>query len=202
MHRPAFPKSIRVDVRLCLIRHFPPEVASGLCYGQTDLSLKDSASEDPARLEAIRERLRQYGVADAPVFSSPLRRCRELAEALSPTVMVDPRLAELDFGDWEMQTWDAIGPRALDAWAADIAGFRPPGGETGYELQVRALVWLREISACHEQAVVVSYAGVMRVLQAHHQGLSGKDWLNLRFGYGEMLCLEFTPGQIAAPPVQ
>lgn len=189
-------------MQLCLIRHFPPEVASGHCYGQTDLSLKNPASEDPVRLEAIRERLRQYGVADAPVFSSPLRRCRELAEALSPTVMVDPRLAELDFGDWEMQTWDAIGPRALDAWAADIAGFRPPGGETGYEMQVRVLAWLTEISARHEQAVVVSHAGVMRVLQAHHQGLSGKDWLNLRYNYGEMLFLEFTPGQIVPPPVQ
>lgn len=199
--RPACPKSIRVKVRLCLIRHFLPEVAPGLCYGQTDLSLKIAVDEDQVRIGETRRRMGQY-VTDAPVFTSPLRRCHELALALTPTPIIDSRLAELNFGDWEMQTWDAIGPQALDAWAADIAGFRPPGGETGFELQARALNWLGEISACHEQAVVVTHAGVMRALQAHHQALPGKQWLDLRYDHGEILCLDFTLGQIAAAPVQ
>jgi alpha-ribazole phosphatase len=111
-------------------------------------------------------------------------------------------LCELNFGAWEMQSWDAIGPLALDAWASNIAGYRPFNGETGYELQQRALDWLREISPAYDCAVAVTHAGVMRALQAHHQRLPGVQWLDLRYEYGELLCLDFTAEQIYAAPVQ
>ena len=101
-----------------------------------------------------------------------------------------------------MQAWNDIGTAGLDAWAADLAGFRPPGGETGYEVQQRALAWLREISAQHDQAVVVTHAGIIRALQAHHQSLPGEHWLNLRYDYGQLVCLDFEIGQIHAAPVQ
>ncbi len=187
---------------LCLIRHFEPDVAPGVCYGQTDLGLKESASDRASRLETLRDQLAGLLPDDVPVFSSPLQRCMSLANALSASVIGDHRLRELNFGDWEMCSWEAIGPQALDAWAADIAGFRPPGGETGYELQQRALQWLREISQQHDRAIVVTHAGVMRALQAHHQALPGAEWLTLRFAYGELVCLDFSSEQIHAAPVQ
>ena len=189
-------------MRLCLIRHFAPAVAPGICYGQTDLALQESAQDLAQRLAALRQKLLGMVAAETPVFSSPLRRCTTVAAALSPDFMQDTRLRELNFGDWEMQPWTAIGPSALDAWAADPAGFRPPGGETGYELQRRALDWLREISATHDRAIAVTHGGVMRVLQAHHQCLPGVQWLDLRYEYGELLCLDFDTGQIHAAPVQ
>ena len=189
-------------MRLCLIRHFPPEVTPGVCYGRTDLPLKTPVHCDLTRVDGLCEQLAKRSMVNAPVFSSPLQRCRELASVLSPDYIEDVRLRELDFGDWEMQTWDAIGPAALDAWAANIAGFRPPGGETGQELQQRVLAWLREISARHHHAIVVTHAGVIRALQAHHQRLPGMDWLKLRYDYGELQYLDFTLEQIQATPVQ
>lgn len=189
-------------MRLCLIRHFPPAVTPGVCYGHTDLPLKTPVHCDPARVDGLREQLAQQTMINAPVFSSPLQRCRDLASVLSPDYIEDARLRELNFGDWEMQAWDAIGPTALDAWAANIAGFRPPGGETGHELQQRVLAWLREISDRHHHAIVVTHAGVIRALQAHHQRLSGTNWLKLRYDYGELLYLDFTLEQIQAAPVQ
>ena len=42
----------------------------------------------------------------------------------------DARLAELDFGHWEMQSWDGIPRAEVDAWAADVAHYRPGGGES------------------------------------------------------------------------
>jgi len=189
-------------VRLWLIRHFEPDVASGVCYGQTDLGLKASAADRAHQVAALRTQLAAQVPPDAPVFSSPLRRCAEIAASLSTSVVIDDRLRELHFGDWEMQTWEEIGTAGLDAWAKDLAGFRPPAGETGYEVQRRALHWLQEMAGQHKAAIVVTHAGVMRALQAHHQRLPGAQWLDLRYAYGQLLPLEFTHDQIHAAPVQ
>ncbi|NWG72980.1 MAG: histidine phosphatase family protein, partial [Parvularculaceae bacterium] len=110
-------------MRLFLIRHPQPAVAPGICYGRTDLPL----AEHPARhAHALRPLL----PVAAPLYASPLARARLLAEQLHPAPILDDRLREIDFGDWEMQAWDALDRRRLDAWAAAPFDFRPPGGET------------------------------------------------------------------------
>lgn len=186
------------SIRLWLIRHLPPAVPPGVCYGQTDLALQTPVGQQLDTVTALRQQL-PIGV---PVFTSPLARCVALAAEIDAQAIQDPRLKELHFGDWEMQTWEAIGPQALDTWANDLAGFRPPGGETGYEVQQRALDWLNEVSAEFSEAVVVTHAGVIRALQAHQQALPGSQWLTLRYDYGQLVCLDFTIDQIHAPPVQ
>ena len=188
-------------LRLWLIRHFPPAVPPGVCYGQTDLPLLTPLFEQSGALDRLCEQL-PANMASLPVFSSPLQRCAELAAQLHPAPIIDARLQELDFGDWELQTWDAIGPTALDDWAADIAGFRPPQGETGYELQQRVLAWLHDIAINDAEMVVVTHAGVMRALQAYHQQLQAHQWLSLRYDYGQVLCLDFSTEQIRATSVQ
>jgi alpha-ribazole phosphatase len=189
-------------VRLWLIRHFEPEVASGICYGQTDLNLRHPIDGNADHLMRLKNQLIELGAAHAPIISSPLRRCAQIATWLNSSAKFDDRLRELHFGDWEMQTWDVIGASSLDAWANDLAGFRPPGGETGHELQKRALDWLRDTAEAHESAIVVTHAGVMRVLEAHHQRLPGAQWLDLRYDYGQVLALEWSAEQISAAPVQ
>lgn len=184
--------------RLWLVRHLKPAVAEGICYGQTDLPLLAAASAQLEMIDSIRQQLPPA----APVFTSPLQRCAELAAALHASPQFEPRLQELCFGDWEMRHWDAIGSVTLDAWAENLAGFRPPAGETGYELQKRVLAWLRETCLQYDTMIVVTHAGVMRVLQAHQQMLPGAAWLNLHYDYGQVVCLELTHEQIHAAPVQ
>ena len=188
-------------LRLWLIRHLPPAVPPGVCYGQTDLPLQTALHAQSEALIRLREQL-PAAMASLPVFSSPLCRCTDLAVQLHRAPNVDVRLQELNFGDWELQTWDAIGPAALDDWAADIAGFRPPRGETGYELQQRALAWLRDMAMDHSEIIVVTHAGIMRALQAFHQQLQGYQWLSLQYDYGQMLCLDFSVEQIQLSSVQ
>lgn len=158
---------------LHLIRHPRPLIEPGICYGRLDV-----AGEHPALAAA---RLLAGLPAGLPVYSSPLRRCRELAEHLHARPLIDARLQEMDFGDWEGRAWDDIPREQLDAWAADVAGYAPPGGESPAALQQRALAFVAGLQV--PEAVIVTHAGVIRVLLAHWQGLPPDCWGQLVFAY-------------------
>jgi alpha-ribazole phosphatase len=167
-------------MRLFLIRHPAPAVAPGTCYGRSDLPLAD----DPA---AVAKALRGLLPQRAPLYSSPLRRCSELAELLHPAPHLDPRLVELDFGEWELQPWDAIDRAALDAWAADPLHFVPPGGEAVAQLRERVRDFL---SAIENEAILVAHAGVMKLCAAELTGIAPEQWFAMRFDYGTATLIE------------
>lgn len=175
-------------MQLYLIRHPTPRVAPGICYGRTDLALAEHVTAAAARI-----------VAQLPpqiaVFSSPLQRCRQLAEALHPAPLIDPRLQEMDFGEWEMTPWEDIQREALDGWAADPLGYRPPGGETVAELQQRVQDFIAEAQGDgHERVALVTHAGVIKVAVGMARGLPAGKWMRLAFEYESVICLE-----LAAP---
>ncbi len=138
---------------------------AGRCYGRLDLPLADP--DDIPSLVAGLAPLR-----GAAIHSSPLARCRLLAQALAeawdqPTLNVDVRLMEMDFGAWEGLCWDDV-PRAdLDLWAEDLPGFAPPGGETGVALIARVTEFWQSLAA---PAVVVTHGGPLKVLLALAEG--------------------------------
>jgi alpha-ribazole phosphatase len=165
-------------VRLYLIRHPQPAVPTGICYGSTDLAL----AGDPA-LDA--DALRGLLPADAPLYASPLARCRLLAERLHAAPIFDARIREIDFGAWEMQPWDAIDRAAIDAWAADPFHFVPPGGEAVATLRARVLDFLATLP---DEAVLVAHAGVIKICAAELAG--ERDWFGLRFDYGAASLIE------------
>lgn len=147
-------------LKLYLVRHPRPLIAPGVCYGQLDVE-----AEDPAPIVA---RLRRELPADLPVWSSPLQRCRTLAEALQSAPHIDARLMEMNFGTWEGRPWDDIPRPELDTWAADIDGYAPPGGETPRQLQQRVLAFVDELPAGAH--LLVTHAGVIRALLAAAAG--------------------------------
>lgn len=165
---------------LHLVRHPRPRVEAGICYGQLDLV----AENVEAAADALRPRLS----SGLPVWSSPLQRCRHLAEALHPSPRLDVRLAEINFGDWEGRPWDAIPRQQIDAWASDVAHFVPPGGESPFMLQQRALDFVAGLAV--PEAVLVTHAGVIRVLLAHWRNLPPERWSELVFDYGSLTTVE------------
>ena len=165
---------------LHLIRHPKPRIATGICYGRLDISAENSAD--------VAKKLQLELASDLPLWSSPLRRCLELAACLHPQPLFDERLAEMNFGDWEGQAWDDIPRAQLDAWAADVAGYAPPGGESPLSLQRRALDFIADLSV--PEAVIVTHAGVIRTLLAHWQGLPPERWPELVFAYGSCTRVE------------
>lgn len=123
-------------------RHPRPIGFAGRCIGsRSDLPV------DPRKAKRLAHRIRARARRDglpAAILSSPARRCRAVAGWLRRwgwQVRVDPALREIDFGDWDGQTWDAIGTQRLDAWNADYLGHRPPGGESLADLLARVAAW-------------------------------------------------------------
>jgi len=146
------------------VRHPAPLIEPGICYGRLDLPLRPDADINGMARDPLLAGSKQ-------VRSSPSRRCREvaeqIAEVLSVPLAADPRLMELDFGEWEGRPWDDI-PRAdLDRWAADPLGFRAPGGESGTELIARVTDFCAELT---EDCAVISHGGPLRVLSALLRG--------------------------------
>ena len=177
-----------LQLDLYLIRHPRPAVPAGLCYGSTDLAL--AAEEEEGSVAAAR--LRPLLPAGVPLLSSPLARCRLLAQALSPEPALDARLQEMHFGRWEGRAWDDIHhtePDALDLWAQDIAQGRantaPHGGETALELQARALACVADLERQGlASAVLVTHGGVLKALVGHWLGLPPAQWHRLHFDFG------------------
>jgi len=126
-------------VDLVLIRHPAVAVPAGVCYGRSDVALAgdpDAAAADLGRrLAALRAPLPRW------VVTSPLARCARVAAALADAhgldLHADARLAELDFGAWELCAWDAIARDQLDAWAADLLHARAHGGESVAQFAAR-----------------------------------------------------------------
>ncbi|MGD1327711.1 histidine phosphatase family protein [Pandoraea pnomenusa] len=190
---------------LILMRHPPPDVSPALCYGRTDLALDRTRFD--ATLASMRSRLASLLGVRAPValHSSPLQRARRAADALALTfglpVREDARLAEMDFGAWEMQPWDDIARHDLDAWARDVAGFRPPGGESARDVVLRMDAWLRTLgdAACApgDVHVVVAHAGPIRLHTATALGLPMTACLSWTLDFGGLCHLRLADdGQV------
>ncbi|SFV17601.1 histidine phosphatase family protein [Pseudoduganella namucuonensis] len=179
-------------MRLILVRHPQPVVAPGICYGATDLP---AAPDDIDRVHTAL--LASASIPpDAPIYSSPLRRCAALAHRLG-TPIFDARLAEMDFGAWEMRAWDDIPRAEVDAWAADLAAYHPGGGESVQEVAERVMAFHAELlRQRHAHAVIVCHAGTIRLLGACANGLPPREVALLaaskphRLAYGEAVILE------------
>jgi alpha-ribazole phosphatase len=144
---------------IALIRHPPLAIAPGICYGRSDIGIADHASLDP-----IAAQVRHI---QGTIWTSPLRRCRVLADAIGPN-RADARLIEMDFGAWDGVPWDDIPRAALDEWAADPLAFAPPGGETGAALVARVTEFHAALPPGDH--IVVAHGGPLKVLAALLRG--------------------------------
>lgn len=167
-------------MQIFLIRHPRPLIDAGVCYGRLDIDCTDA--------QHVAARLRPLLPEGTPVISSPLRRAWKLAEALDPQARIDARLTEIDFGEWEGQTWNDIGRDSIDAWAADVLNFCPPGGESAARLQQRAIEFADSLagSLVNSRIALVTHAGVMRALLGHWRQLPLAEWTQLKFEFGGM----------------
>ncbi|MEM9285467.1 MAG: alpha-ribazole phosphatase [Pseudomonadota bacterium] len=163
---------------LILVRHTTPDVAQGTCYGRTDLDVAPSFENEAA---AVANALPSF----VRIVTSPLQRCRKLADYLSRSANVpltlDARLAEMDFGRWERVLWGDVPREELDLWASDFLHARPHGGESVAMLRQRTKEALRDLEALEGSTLVVTHSGVIKVLLSKGDGAQDFS-TNIDFG--------------------
>lgn len=161
------------------MRHTRPVLGTDYCYGMLDVAVADSFEEDA---EAAMAKLPAF----QRIVSSPLTRARQLAERIATrrrlSLMIDPRVAEMDFAAWEGRPWSTIPRGELDAWAADFLDARPHGGESVRMLRSRCRAAVEEYAGRSGDTLVVCHAGVVRAVFA--QGHDPADFAT-SIGYGE-----------------
>ncbi|MDE5421728.1 alpha-ribazole phosphatase [Ancylomarina sp. DW003] len=173
---------------LHLIRHTKVNVEPGVCYGQKDVELLESYPEE---LEAVKN-----SIADLKFdayYSSPLTRAKILATDLfGEAVILDDRLMELNFGDWEGKAWDEIKDPFLDKWMEDFVNKKCSNGESFVMLHERVVQFLDEIKKLeHEHIAIVTHGGVIRTIQAIHKQIQLKEAFNeAPAGFGEHVQIE------------
>lgn len=157
-------------MKLWLVRHAQPLIAPAVCYGASDVAADTQATLQAAQALAL---TLPAGVA---LVSSPLQRCERLAHCLRGirpdlAYKTDVRLAEMNFGRWEGQRWDAIPQADYDAWVADFGAHRFGGQESVSEFMQRvAAVW-DETQRQRLDAVWITHAGVIRAASLLAQGV-------------------------------
>ncbi|PTN04802.1 alpha-ribazole phosphatase [Mangrovibacterium marinum] len=171
------------------IRHTRVDVPAGVCYGQTDVPLASTYTEEMA---AVKTQTDWYQF-DA-VYCSSLSRCRRLAEDLFPreTILFDERLMELNFGRWEMQKWDDMDHTAeAQAWFADFVDVRTPQGECFRDQINRTADFLKDLKLTgYKRVAVVTHGGIIRALHCLLNGTKPEDAFQNKVNYGEVVEFE------------
>jgi broad specificity phosphatase PhoE len=154
-------------MKLILIRHAETDMAGTFC-GHSDPPVNAAGHNQIAKLIA---NLQQEKI-DA-VFSSDLQRALTTATSLAnyhgTNPVTFPELREICFGDWEGLTWQQIearDPNYARRWTDAYPNLPAPAGEAfpSFESRVTATITKLMNQTNHDQAAVVTHAGVMRVV--------------------------------------
>jgi alpha-ribazole phosphatase len=158
-------------MELYLIRHPEPVDWHGQCYGRKDLAVTPESVA--AAAASVRAEIPERVLAEAVIFTSPLRRCRLFADVLAAPrePAVAEELIEIDLGAWEGRSWDEVPRAEVGAWALDLWGYRPGGGESGAMVAERWRRWTARVRAEHAgdgapPIVAVTHGGLIRVALA------------------------------------
>jgi broad specificity phosphatase PhoE len=183
---------------ITLIRHAQVRAEfKTICYGQKDIEL----SEDGLSASILMASRMSVELPASLVFHSGLTRTQSLAEALkaaSPNLIkiaVDHRLRERDYGRWEGESWDKIFASNSEEFHDLIEkpeSYRPPGGETTFELQKRVVAWFEECLALDsiDSIIAVSHSGPIAALAGYLNEAHPRDWGPWMCGYLDQLTIE------------
>jgi broad specificity phosphatase PhoE len=184
---------------LILVRHARvADCYRGICYGRSDVPLGPEGIEESDRLAET-----MSGWSIRHLITSGAARTRALAERIAGrtglAMTIEPALLERDFGAWEMRSWDAIYQEVGDALSGLIhepETFRPPGGETTFELRDRVMSWY-ERRPRMGLSVVVAHGGPIAAIRGTLAGKAPVDWVALIPEPGSWVRLTGAIGELA-----
>ncbi|MFR9503070.1 MAG: histidine phosphatase family protein [Rikenellaceae bacterium] len=175
-----------------LQRHTRPDIDPKICYGVSDIDLDPEFEEK--HLPQVVERLR--GVEADKIYSSPLQRCRRLAlkiwemqqDPCKEDLIIDQRLLELNFGEWELTPWDDIfETEEGKAWFEDYLNATPPRGGSFKELVAAAKEFLTEVGSSDQDVIAVTHSGFIRAAMVAAGRISLEEAFSIKIEYGDLI---------------
>ena len=171
-----------------LVRHTAPDIKPGIIYAASNVPVHE------AEFKRVIPLLDAALPTNALIVTSPLSRCRRLADFLAMgsnerIVILDPRLIERDLGRWTGKKWEDI-PRKeakefdvdyLDHWPPPVMTENGPvlrglnvhprlgAGESVRAMQARVIEGFEAAWDIAEgrNLVIVSHAGPIAAMIAH-----------------------------------
>jgi len=185
---------------LYLLRHGAIDWPEADCFiGQTDAPL---SSEGRLQANALRNELQN--VEFAAVWASDLVRATETAGIIfagrAAGVRTCRELREIKLGEWDGLPRDRVRQSHPDLWRArgeDLAGFRPPGGESFRDVQQRVVPQIARITEeTQGTACIVTHAGVIRMLICHVLQMPLTNLFRIRLDYGSVSIISYSPERV------
>jgi broad specificity phosphatase PhoE len=181
--------------RILVIRHGETQWNIEKVFrGRADVPLSDRGREQA--------RLTGQALASArlaAVYSSPLTRARDTAEAVAASqglaVSVDQRLVDMSFGEWEgkpLPQVESAWPDLYRAWLTSPALFRAPGGESLPQVRARAWSLVEEVAHRHARGGValVSHRVPCKLIMCCALGAGEAQFWRLRLDTASVSVIE------------
>jgi alpha-ribazole phosphatase len=135
------------------------------------------------------------------IYCSDLIRCLETASIIGAHCGLEPQamlqLREVNLGAWEGQRFDTVktlDPHSFQERGDHIADHHPPGGESFRDLQKRVWpIFEAAVSRRRNQTLIVTHAGVIRVLLCRLLGMPLDNLFRIGQAYGALNIIEVRP---------
>ena len=159
--------------RFWWVRHGPTHAKTMLGWTDLPADLSDTA---------LIGRVADY-LPNAPVISSDLKRAVDTASAVGgarPRLPHDPDLREINFGQWEMRSFEQIeaeDPDRIRAYYEEPGDVRPPDGESWHEVCARVFAAVDRLQHDNPQGdlIVVAHLGVILTQVQRALGISAYE---------------------------
>lgn len=150
-------------MRIYFLRHTTLDIEDNIFYGQTDVDVSYNFINE---VEIIKKKIEGEGInlKKILVISSPLKRCVKLATALNVSFKIDPRIKELDLGDWEMKLMSSIEKNEIEKWQDNLMEYKVPNGESNKDFLKRLNGFLKDILKFKQDVLLVAHAGSINAM--------------------------------------
>jgi broad specificity phosphatase PhoE len=156
-----------------LVRHGDTGIKDRISGRMTGVHLNETGRRQAERLAE-----RFTGIAVESLYSSPVERAVETAQAIAQslklTIQIAEAVSEIDYGEWTGKSFDEL---SLDSRWQSFNVFRSgaqiPGGENILQVQRRFVGWMENVRRDHAEGriVVVSHQDPIKGVVTYYAGI-------------------------------
>jgi alpha-ribazole phosphatase len=178
-------------MRVSLLRHGMTE-GGDIYRGLTDVALTEEG------LQQMQKASLGFAVPVDYLVSSDLQRCATFSAMHDQPELLDARLQEMSFGDWDGQlrseVWRTHSEQVKAFWDNPMEA-PAPNGESVKQLQGRAMEALHEhlqsaLGQGCKHLLMVTHGGVIRAMLSVLLQMQPRSLFNLDVPYGGVVCLK------------